>query len=245
VTAAKTLPEAILGTAGRATLPFREAERSNFGTAFWYNHLVEDTPEHEVVAQYLITADALTAVDIAAFTMRPELGDPAPSADQVMLTDNRKAWTRLPGLGVAVMPAATLHAYADRKGWRWTTDEITDGVAARDRDLATIGRKPVEAYILGHDVGENGARLQGLVPGAVLLDGNGRLRWNTGMPLGCVGAPVFATIPFDNQKSRMVCLGAVLPGAGHNEIAPFDRIRKAVAALAAPPRRRWWNRRQD
>lgn len=234
-----------MGNARRATLPFQEAERQrHYGTAFWYNHLIEDTAEREVYTQYLITAEALTAFDLAAFTMRPELGDPAPSADVVVMTDYRTAWTSVPGLGVAVMPAATLHTYADRKGWRWDTDEITDGLAARERDIATIGRRPVEAYVLGHDVGKRQEREQGLFVGAVVLDGRGRLRWNTRMPVGCVGAPVFASIPLGGRQYRLVCLGVVLPGDSHNEIAPFDRIRRGVAALIAPPSRRWWQRRQ-
>lgn len=241
------LVEALLGSAGRATLPFQEAERPrNYGTAFWYNHLLEDTAEREVFAQYLITAETLTDCDVAAFALRPELGDPAPSADFVVMTDFRTAWTRLPELGIAVMPAAVLHAYAERKGWRWDTDEITDGLAARNPDVATIGRGPVEAYVLGHDVGEGQARKQGLVVGTVALDRRGRLRWAARMPVGCVGAPVFITLPVGGGQYRLVCLGVVLPGEDDNEIAPFDRIREGIAALMERPfRRHWWYRRHD
>lgn len=235
-----------MGNARRATLPFQETEQPrHFGTAFWYNHLIEDTPQREVFTQYLITAEALTAFDLATFTVRAELGDPAPSADLVIMTDYRTAWTRLPRLGIAVMPAATLHAYADRKGWRWNTDEITDGLAAREHDIATIGRTPVEAYVLGHDVGQGQEREQGLFVGAVVLDERGRLRWNTRMPVGCVGAPVFTSVPVGGGQYRLVCLGVVLPGDSHNEIAPFDRIRRGIAALQARPSRRWWKRRPD
>jgi hypothetical protein len=236
--------EALLGSAGRSTLPFQEAERDrNYGTAFWYNHLVEDTAEREVVVQYLITADALTGFDLGTFSVRPELGDPAPSADQIMLTDWRAVWTRLPGLGVAAMPAAGLHAYAEGKGWRWATDEITDGLAARDTDVATIGRRPVEACVLGHGVGVGREREQGVLVGSVVLDRQGRLRWNGRMLDGCAGAPVFVGIPIGNGGYKLVCLGVVLPGEAHNEIASFDRIRREIAALTTPASRRWWKRR--
>ncbi|BFU46214.1 hypothetical protein [Krasilnikovia sp. MM14-A1004] len=239
------LVEALMGCARRATLPFQEAERPrHFGTAFWYNHLIQATPRRDIFTQYLITAEALTTFDLATFTVRPELGDPAPSADILAIADFRTAWTRLPELGIALMPAAMLHAYADRKGWRWNTHEITDGLAARESDIATIGRTPVEAYVLGHDVGEGQEREQGLAVGAVVLDGRGRLRWNARMPVGCVGAPVFISVPVGGGQYRLVCLGVVLPGESDNEITPFDRIRTAVAAITPRPSR-WWKRRKS
>ena len=239
------LGEAILGSARRATLPFEEAEgHANYGTAFWYNHLVEDTPEREVYVEYLVTAEALTGIEYADFTLRAEVADPAPSADHVIVTEFAAGWTRLPRVGVAVMPATILHAYADRKGWKWDTDQITDGLAAREADVATIGRTPVDACVVGHDLGAAGEREQALVVGSVALDQRGRLRWTTRMPPGCVGAPVFTTIPVDDRVYKLVCLGVVLPGEGYHEIASFDRIRTEVAALVAPPSRPWWKRRK-
>jgi hypothetical protein len=47
-----------------------------------------------------------------------------------IMTDYRTGWMRRPHLGIAVMPSTRLHAYADRKGWKRATDEITDGPAA-------------------------------------------------------------------------------------------------------------------
>ncbi|SNY73491.1 hypothetical protein [Paractinoplanes atraurantiacus] len=230
---AEQVIDLILQNAARATLPFREEPGGRLqGTAFWYNDLIEG----EVYVQYLLTAEALTSFDVAAWTLRPELADPAPSAQGALTLDFAAQWKRLPRIGVAAMPAAHMHAYADRKGWRWTTDEITDGLAATESDIATIGRTPVPAYVLGHYAG--GERDQIVVVGEVALDQRGRLRWNGDILAGLVGAPVFTDIPRPGGSSKLVCLGVALP----DEIAPFDRIRKEVAALRARPGRRWWKR---
>ncbi|WP_328672726.1 hypothetical protein [Streptomyces sp. NBC_00328] len=51
------------------------------------------------------------------------------------------------------MIAQWVDAGGARKGWHWTTDEITDGIAAGPEDIAGLGPNPVTAYLLGHDVG--------------------------------------------------------------------------------------------
>jgi hypothetical protein len=130
------------------------------------------------------------------------------------------------------MPATGLHAHAERKGWRWTTDEITEGLAAGASDLAIMGSQPVPAYVLGHDVGPARERLQAVVAGGVLRDPGGVLRWDRTMPEGCAGAPVFTRLPLGANRLKLVCIGVVLPGKGGNEIAGFDRVRPAVRALA-------------
>ncbi|XVV09627.1 hypothetical protein ACQP2X_32890 [Actinoplanes sp. CA-131856] len=238
---AEQVIDLILGDAARSTLPFAEGTGDRqHATAFWYNHLVENTAEREVYVQFLLTAEAVTSFDTATWTMRPDLADPAPSATNVLMTDFAAGWKRLPRLGVAAMPAVHLHEYADRKGWRWTTDEITDGLAALEGDVATIGRTPVPAYVLGHDAGDQ--RDQVVLVGSAGVDTRGRLRWTATMPPGCVGAPVFTDIPRDDGSSKLVCLGLVLPGDKHNEIASFDRIRREIATLLPRPGRRWWKR---
>ncbi|XVU22436.1 hypothetical protein ACQPZJ_34915 [Actinoplanes sp. CA-054009] len=237
---AEQVIDLILANAARCTLPFAEETGDRrHATAFWYNHLVEDTAEREVYVQYLLTAEALTSADVATWTMRPELADPEPSAINVTMTNFAGTWRRFPRVGVAAMPATNLHSYADRKGWRWATDEITDGLAAREEDVATIGRTPVPAYVLGHDAG--GQRDQVVLVGSAGLDVRGRLRWTGEMPPGCVGAPVFTDIPGDGS-SKLVCLGLVRPGERHNEIASFDQIRKEIATAISQPARRWWKR---
>lgn len=253
--------DAIIGHARRATLPFQRAHREEqHATAFWFNELVETSDEGEVVRQYLVTAGEPSRVEIAEFTLRPELCEPAMSAEKLLMVDFSEGWTHLDGLGVAVMSTNGLHAHGARKGWRWTTDEITDGIAASDEDIAALGAGPVAAYLLGHDVDpETGARDLVVVVGRITRDTEGTVLWDGNVPQGCVGAPVFTGIPKGGDSYKLVCAGVLLPGDGHHPVAPFDRLRTALRALAtetssAPeaagphprehgPKQRWWRRR--
>uniref|UniRef100_A0AAU3I5I6 Uncharacterized protein n=1 Tax=Streptomyces sp. NBC_01393 TaxID=2903851 RepID=A0AAU3I5I6_9ACTN len=254
--------DAIVGHAGRATLPFKRADRDEqHATAFWFNDLVETTSEGEFVRQFLVTASEPTKVETAEFTLRHGLCAPAPSSENLLMFDFAEGWTHLDGLGVAVMPTGGLHAHGARKGWHWTTDEITDGIAAGPEDIAGLGPNPVTAYLLGHDVGtgKRPARDQAVVLGEVTRTGDGGIHWTGTVPQGCAGAPVFIDVPLEGNSFKLVCLGVALPGDGHHTIAPFDRIRTALRALGqdtAPvlavteppaqprePKRHWWQRR--
>ncbi|WP_327286750.1 hypothetical protein [Streptomyces sp. NBC_01198] len=253
--------DAIIDHASRATLPFQRAHREEqHATAFWFNELVETTDEGEAIRQYLVTAGGPTRFEIAEFTLRPDLCDPAMSAEKLMMVDFAAGWTHLEDLGVAVMPTAGLHAHGARKGWSWTTDEITDGMAAKEEDIAVLGAEPVAAYLLGHEVGaETGARDLVVVVGAVTRTESGGVRWVGDVPQGCVGAPVFIGAQLGGDSFKLVCAGVVLAGDGHHPIATFDRVRTALRALAPAAvsvpetdgpnpqepelKRRWWQRR--
>lgn len=251
--------DAIVDHAGRSTLPFQRAHREEqHATAFWFNELVGTTAEGEIIRQYLVTAGEPARVEMAEFTLRPDLCTPAMSAANLMLIDFAQGWTHLGDLGVAVMPTTGLHAHGARKGWSWTTDEITDGIAATEEDVAGLGEHPIAAYVLGHVV-ENGAREQAVVVGQITRTGDGSIRWIGDLPQGCVGAPVFISARLSGDSFKLVCVGVTLPADGHHAIAAFDRIRAALGALAsnaAPalsgtaahprtiePKRRWWKRR--
>ncbi|MGH1554575.1 hypothetical protein ACRAWF_29530 [Streptomyces sp. L7] len=111
--------DAIVGRVGGATLPFQEAagREGSHATLFWFNELVESTPDGDVVRQYLVTAGEPTrGVEFAEVTIRPALCDPAPSAEKLVITDFAEGWTHLGDLGVAMMPSADLHAYAGPQG---------------------------------------------------------------------------------------------------------------------------------
>ncbi|WP_371599317.1 hypothetical protein [Streptomyces sp. NBC_00564] len=251
--------DAIVDHAGRSTLPFQRANREEqHATAFWFNELVETTSEGEVIRQYLVTASEPTRVEMAEFTLRPDLCAPVMSAEKLAMIDFAQEWTHLGGLGVAVMPTAGLHAHGARKGWRWTTDEITDGIAATEEDIAGLGEHPIAAYVLGH-IAEDGAREQAVVVGQVTRTSGGSIRWNGDLPQGCEGAPAFISARLSGDSFKLVCLGVTLPADGHHAIVSFDRIRAALNSLpsdtrpgfgetADPPRpvepkRRWWQRR--
>ncbi|MFJ4829108.1 hypothetical protein ACIP79_04140 [Streptomyces sp. NPDC088747] len=227
--------DAMVDNAGRATLPFQRANREeHHATAFWFNELVESTGEEEVIRQYLVTAGESTEIKLAEFTLRADLCAPVMSAEKLVMADFAEGWTHLDDLGVAVMPTAGLHAHAVRKGWSWTTDEITDGLAATDEDIAALGESPVPAYLLGHvlDTG-TGEREQAVVVGEVSRTGDGGVRWAGELPQGCVGAPVFVGARLGGDRFKLVCVGVALSGEGHHPIATFDRIRTSLRALAA------------
>lgn len=260
---------AVLDLAGRATLPYQEgrAER-NFGTAFWYNDLVDTTmPGREVIRQYLVTAEPLTRHALGQWTLRSGLSEPEQTAGVLMMPDFAEKWIRLPDLGIAVMPTVDLHRHAEAKRWSWTTEEITEGLAARDADIAAIGTDPLPAYLLGHGVGpaapeepaqdeddagdageakkSRDVRPQAVVPGTVVRDADGSIRWHGPLPAGYAGAPVFAGLPLGDEQFNLVCAGLVLPGEAPYTVATFDRIRPAVRALAPTNdlrRRHWWQR---
>jgi hypothetical protein len=231
--------DAIMGNAGRCTLPFHDAAGAGgFATAFWYRHVDGDE-----VTRYLVTAEAATDLDTADWLLRPDLGEPDLSAEHLVMFNFAGKWTRIPQLGIAVLPAAELDTYADGKGWHWTVDEITDGLAARSDDVATTGLTSVPAYVLGHHVGPGKDRTQTVFIGAVAMDLRGKLRWMAPLPEGCAGSPVFMFVPPGGRDVKLVCLGLVLPGDDPCEIIPFDRIRRAITGLSAPQPRRWWRRR--
>ncbi|MGW4563330.1 hypothetical protein ACWEN3_13255 [Streptomyces sp. NPDC004561] len=243
--------DAVLAQAGRATLPYQRAHRPGpYGTAFWFNELLEETEDTETVRQVLLTASEPTRVDLAEVAIRPDLCDPAPSAEKLLMTDFADGWTHLDGLGVAVQSTAGLHAYADRKGWRWDTDQVTDGIAARAEDIALITATPVRAYALAHDgAPDTGARDQAVVVGALARAADGTVRWSARLPEGCSGAPVFYSVALGDDSAKLLCAGVLLPadgqGFGHHPVATFDRIRTALADLPRPGsagRRRWWRR---
>lgn len=180
-----------------------------------------------------MTAAGVTRYDLAQWTLRPELCQPRMSAELLLMPKFEDQWITLPDLSVAVMPAGGLHEHAARKGWHWSTDEVTEGIAATPADLAAIGADSVPSLILGHDVGPSWERTQAVVIGGVSRGTDGAVRRDRAMPDGCVGAPVFTGLPRDDGNWKLVCLGVVLPGARLNALAPFDRIRAAVRALTS------------
>lgn len=232
---------AILSTAGRSTLPIRQAPSDrNAGTAVWFNDLVDAADAEDGPRQYLVTASALTRCDLGELLLRAELCEPAVNAEVLLLPGFADQWTDLDGLGAAVLPTGGLHAHGARKGWRWTPDEITGELAAREEDIAAIGPSPLPAFVLGHRVeGSRDERPQTVLSGNVTRFADGVIRWDRDVPDGCVGAPVF--IPAPGSPAGLLCVGLILPGRYRNPVATFDRLRTAVRGLIAPPppRRRW------
>ncbi|WNI17537.1 hypothetical protein [Actinacidiphila sp. ITFR-21] len=260
---------AVLKVAGKATLPFQAARADrSFGTAFWYNDLVESAADREVVRQYLVTAERRTRYEIGQFTLREGLAEPELPADELVLPGFAKKWRPLGNLGVAAMPTTDLHIHAERKGWSWATHEVTAGLAARPDDIALLGDEPLPAYALGHEVVDapDSAvpdRPQALVAGAVTRpDPELLARWAGPVPAGFDGAPVFAALPTGEEQVKLVCLGLLLaavdepsadgpggpevpgaPGSGPGgSVVTFDLLRPGIHALTPARGRHWWQR---
>lgn len=239
--------EAVLTLAGRATLPLQGARRDqNYGTAFWYNDLVEVTDESETIRQYLVTAEPQTRYEVGQFSLREGLITPELPADELVLPGFARKWSPLGDLGVAVMPTVELHLHAERKGWAWAAQEITAGLAARAEDIETLGTEPLPAYLLGHEVTEPGTRHPGrpqrLIPGTVTRTAEGTVEWSGPLPQGCAGAPVFAGLPHEEEgQVKLVCLGLALPGEPVT-LVTFDALRPAIHTLSPARKRHWWQR---
>jgi hypothetical protein len=255
---------AVLNAAGRATLPFQAARTDrSFGTAFWYNDLVESTSDREVVRQYLVTAERRTRYEIGQFTLRDGIAEPELPADELVMPGFVKKWTALGGLGVAAMPTTDLHVHAERRGWRWTTDEITSGLAAQPDDIALLGPEPLPAYLLGHRVVrvpdvKSPDRPQAVLQGTVTRSGpEAPARWSGPLPTGFAGAPLFSALPMPDEQIKLVCLGLVLPledpaaasaadaDAAEPEggtVVTFDLLRTAIHVLTPDLKRHWWQR---
>ncbi|MDI5961932.1 hypothetical protein POF50_014445 [Streptomyces sp. SL13] len=236
----------LLSLVGRSTLPVRQARSDErHGTAFWFDDLVAAGPDGPVVRQYLVTADAMTRFDLGELVLRPELCDPPVNPDVLLMPGFAEQWIRLERLGLAVMPTTGLHAHAERRGWRWTTDPVDDGLAAAVGDLAALDGRPAPAYAVGHPVPPRPGDGSGpaVVAGHVYRRNDNTLGWQGAIPDGLAGAPVLAVPPGPDGTADPLCIGALLPGRGRDTVVTFDHVRLALSDLAPPPppppRPRW------
>ncbi|MFC4146909.1 hypothetical protein ACFO0M_11685 [Micromonospora mangrovi] len=219
---------------GRAILPIRQVGPAGTpGTAFFWNELIGATDDGEVVHEYLLTADVLTDAAFGEIGVRPSVTEPAGVAsDEIVMPDFAEQWLHLPEVGVAAMPTGGLHGHAEDRGWRWRTQQVTDGVAARADAVARVGAEPASAFVLALGVADDGSRPLEAVIARVVRDGDD-VRLTTELPAGYAGAPVFQVEVGADGDPVLRCLGLVLPGEGGHRIATFDRIRSAVAAATA------------
>ncbi|MDX2605959.1 hypothetical protein PV379_45080 [Streptomyces caniscabiei] len=76
-------------------------------------------------------------MELAEFTLRPDLCAPEMSAEKLMMIDFAEGWTPLGDLGVAVMPTTGSHASA----WR-CPPAVTTGLPPLDRIRAALKALP-------------------------------------------------------------------------------------------------------
>ncbi len=235
-----TTVTSVLRAVGRSTLPVRRARSGDGrGTAFWFDDLVAAGPDGPVVRQYLVTAESATRFDLGELVLRPELCEPPVNPDVLLMPGFDAQWSRLDRLGLAVMPTDGLHAHAERRGWRWRTDPVDDGLAAAAPEVGCLGGRPVTACAVGHPAAARTAAPT-VVPGTLHRCNDNSVRWTGDAPDGLAGAPVLTLCP---TTGDVLCAGVLLPGAAHHTVVTFDRVRLALNDLSPPPppppRPRW------
>jgi hypothetical protein len=211
----------------RATLPIAVPVTGPPGTAFLYNHLLDSADGVDQVIELLLTADVLAEHEILEFGVRPDMTEPVGAAvPNLLVTDVARSWTH-DAAGFAFVPSAFMHAHGRRKGWRWTTQEVTDGFAAQPEDLADVGADQRRGFLLGH-LADGSRRPLALLSSSVRRDSAGVIHWVGPVPEGMVGSPVFTIRRLDALSFKVVCLGVLLSGTEDNPVATFDAIRQAV-----------------
>lgn len=202
--------------------------------AFLFNDLLASDGDGDTVATWILTADAMTYIDAGVFNIRPEMTeDGAPSAEQVIVTKYEQSWYHFPDIGVAAMPMAVLRDYSARKGWAWSTQEITDGLAANAHNIAGLGEVQHTILVLGHSTDQRNRPLGVAVA---------RIDMRGGVPTflgsadrGFIGAPAFVAFPkpatSDSNELLLKCIGVVLPGDATHPITTFDKIRPLLRQI--------------
>ncbi|MFD0576008.1 hypothetical protein [Dactylosporangium darangshiense] len=240
------LVDAILEHWSACTLPLGQGPRA--GTAFFYNELVDSTPEGERVREWWLTADRLTRTKVGEVRLRPDLIKPAGAAsDYLAVPDFEKMWSRRSG--VAVMRTFFLHEHAAKKGWSWAAAQITEGVAAKAQDVRAVDAQPRRAYALGHvtrEPGEPGEqRPLAVATSTIARDPDGVVRWQGSLPDGFAGGPIFVTERQGDRAFRLLCLGLVASPDSNPDVLTFDAIRSLIGELVRPkpPKRGFFRHR--
>jgi hypothetical protein len=224
----------LIGLVGRGTFPVGQVAGGHESCAFLFNDLLASDDDGDTVATWILTADALTYTDFGAFGIRPEMtGNGVPGAEGVIIREYEQAWYHFPDIGVAAMPMAVLRDYSARKGWAWSTQEVTDGLAASARDIASLGEKQHTTLVIGHPTDQRSR-----APGVTVA----RIDMRGGVPTllgeadrGFIGAPAFVAFPNpaspDSGELLLKCIGVVLPGDATHPIATFDKIRPKLRQI--------------
>jgi len=205
------------------------------GTAFLYNHLLThgsgDEPDDYVT--FLISARAMTTGEYGFLGIpRHMVSDPR-AAEQLVFQGWSHAWQRPANerFALAALPYYHLAAHAERKGWSWCTDEVTDGMLHSGDQLA-VWRGELAAY--GYEAeGVHGIAGQQPVLRAVDIvlarDGTPGI---SGAPASFVGAPVVALTPRADGKLGFFVVGMVGEGQLDAGTAQADPLRPQVSAAA-------------
>jgi hypothetical protein len=239
------LGDTIIEELGRCTLPIRPLDASSpAGTAFLYNELIESGPDGDRVREWLVTAEHLSRGKVTEIRLRPDMIEPPDTAsDYLALQDSAEFWHRRSG--AAAMSSLVLHDHAQRKGWRWRTQEVTEGWAARVEDVRAIGAEPRNAWALGHlsvEPPTEEKRPLAISRSQIARDPDRVIRWRGELPEGFTGAPVFTADHDGGREFRLRCVGLIADDHRNPTVVTFDVIRALISNEVRGPRR-WWGRR--
>ncbi|SNT56656.1 hypothetical protein SAMN05421812_1106 [Asanoa hainanensis] len=228
------LADAILEHWSACTLPLGESPGA--GTAFFYNELVESTPDGDNVREWLVTADRLTRTKVGRARLRPALIEPTDAAsDYLLVTDFEGMWSRRSG--VAVTRTLFLHEHAATKGWSWATAEVTEGVAATAEHVRAVDGRQRRAYALGHVVRDQGEqRPLAIATSNIGRDPDGVVRWLGALPEGFAGGPVFVADEHGDRSFVVRCLGLIASADRNPDVLTFDAIRSLIEGVVRPKR---------
>jgi len=182
------------------------------GNLFLFNHLVEpriDAAGVDRVLTFVVTSRGVAAGKMATMGLPRHMAG-VDAAGSLVFADWAAEWS-LPidaTHDVALMPFAGLRSHAERKGWKWSTAEVTDGMLARAGDrfslteLAAYGYEPAYPdHLVGHSRPE-------LRPVKLSEEQDGSLTFE-GAPAWLSGAPVLAVDRMSKGESRFLVMGMV------------------------------------
>ena len=220
----------------RALIPLMSGpNRAVGGTTFLYNHLLTSGKGDEATAYvtFLITAPGMTTGDYGFFGIpRHMVSDPG-AAEHLVSQGRSHAWQRPADerVGLAALPYYHLAAHAERKGWSWCTDEVTDGTLYSGGHLA-VWRGELAVYGYEADGAEGIARQQPVLRAVDIVSADGGTPGVSGVPASFVGAPIVALTPRADGNLGFFVVGMVGEGQFDADTTQVGPLRQMVSAAA-------------
>ena len=221
---------------GRALIPLMPGpNRAVGGTAFLYNHVLTrgSGDETDAYVTFLITARGMTTGEYGFLGIPRHMVSDPDAAGHLVFRDWSRAWqhpadTRV---GLAALPHYLLVAHAERKGWNWCTDEVTDGML-HSGDRLVVWRGELAAYGYEADGADGIARQQPVLRAVDIVPTGDGTPGVSGVPASFVGAPVVALTPRTDGKLGFFVVGMVGGGQLTTGMAQSEPLRPLVSAAA-------------
>lgn len=134
-------------------------------------------------------------------------------------------------VGLAALPHYHLAAHAERKGWSWLTDEVTDGMLHCGDQLA-VWRGELAAYSYEADGATGIARQQPVLRAVDIVPARDGTPGISDVPASLVGAPIMALTPRADGDLGFFVVGMVGAGQLNADTAHAGPLRALVPAAA-------------